>query len=206
MIHVSCFGSAQHKRLSRLMISLQFYISRLTIHNSQLTIMPADQNFRDALIHEVILRLYDESLPRILKCIGQLTDEQIWWRPNESSNSIGNLVLHLCGNVSQWIGSGLGGFPDDRARQSEFDRREGINKGELSQVLQSTMTRILPVIQNLPSEELLRKRAVQTFEESGLSILVHVTEHFSYHTGQIAYITKMLTDSPLGFYEGVILE
>ena len=168
--------------------------------------MPADQNFRDALIQEVTLRLYDESLPRILKCIDQLTDEQIWWRPNETSNSIGNLVLHLCGNVSQWIGSGLGGLPDTRARQSEFDRREGINKEELSQLLQSTMTQILPVISNLPSEELLPKRAVQTFEESGLSILVHVTEHFSYHTGQIAYITKMLTDRQLGFYEGVILE
>jgi len=163
-------------------------------------------NFRDALIQEVLLRLYDESLPRILKCIDQLTDEQIWWRPNETSNSIGNLVLHLCGNVSQWIGSGLGGFPDARARQSEFDRREGISKEELSQLLQSTMDQVLPVISNVPVEELLRKRAVQTFQESGLSILVHVAEHFSYHTGQIAYITKMLTDSPLGFYDGVILE
>ena len=164
------------------------------------------KNFHDALIQEVILRLYDESLPRIIKCIDQLTDEQIWWRPNENSNSIGNLVLHLCGNVSQWIGSGLGGFPDDRARQSEFDRREGISKTELSQLLQSTMTQILPIITKLPSEELLSKRAVQTFQESGLSILIHVTEHFSYHTGQIAYITKMLTDKSLGFYDGVILE
>ncbi len=115
-------------------------------------------------------------------------------------------MLHLCGNVSQWIGSGLGGFTDTRARQSEFDRREGINKEELSQLLQSTMEQMKPVISNLPAEELLRKRAVQTFQESGLSILVHVTEHFSYHTGQIAYITKMLTDKSLGFYDGVILE
>ncbi len=68
------------------------------------------------------------------------------------------------------------------------------------------MEQIKPVIANLAAEELLRKRAVQTFEESGISILIHVTEHFSYHTGQIAYITKMLTDNPLGFYEGIILE
>ena len=168
--------------------------------------MTSDQPLRDALIEEVLLRLYDESLPRILKCLGQLSEKQIWWRPNESSNSIGNLVLHLCGNVSQWVGSGLGGFPDTRTRQAEFDRREGINREELSQLLSSTMEQIKPVISNLPADELLNKRSVQTFEESGLSILVHVTEHFSYHTGQIAYITKMLTDNPLGFYEGIILE
>jgi uncharacterized damage-inducible protein DinB len=164
------------------------------------------QNFRDALIQEVLLRLYDESLPRIIKCLGQLSENQIWWRPNESSNSIGNLVLHLCGNVSQWIGSGLGGFPDSRTRQSEFDQREGITKEELTHLLISTMEQIKPVITNLPAEELLRNRAVQTFEESGLTILIHVTEHFSYHTGQIAYITKMLTDNPLDFYEGILLE
>ena len=168
--------------------------------------MPADQQISNALKDEVLLRLYDESLPRILKCLEQLTEKQVWWRPNESSNSIGNLVLHLCGNVSQWIGSGLGGFPDTRTRQAEFDKREGINREELSQLLSSTMEQIKPVISNLPADELLNKRSVQTFEESGLSILVHVTEHFSYHTGQIAYITKMLTDNPLGFYEGIILE
>ena len=168
--------------------------------------MPADQQLRNALIDEVLLRLYDESLPRILKCLDQLTGNQIWWRPNESSNSIGNLVLHLCGNVSQWIGSGLGGFPDTRTRQSEFDEREGILKDELTHLLISTMEQIKPVITKVETEELLRKPTVRTFEESGLTILVHVTEHFSYHTGQIAYITKMLTDNPLGFYDGIILE
>ena len=167
--------------------------------------MSADQQIRNALIAEVLLRLYDESLPRIIKCLEQLSENQIWWRPNESSNSIGNLVLHLCGNVSQWIGSGLGGLPDTRTRQAEFDKRQGISREELSQLLLSAMEQIKPVISNLPADELLRTRAVQTFEESGLSILVHVTEHFSYHTGQIAYITKMLTDKSLGFYDGVIL-
>lgn len=168
--------------------------------------MASDQEFRNALITEVLHRLYDESLPRIIKCLGQLSEDQVWWRPNESSNSIGNLVLHLCGNVSQWIGSGLGGFPDSRARQSEFDTRQGRSREDLSQLLIAVMDQIKPVIANLPAEELLRNRVVQTFEESGLTILIHVTEHFSYHTGQIAYITKMLTDNALGFYEGIILD
>lgn len=168
--------------------------------------MNSTDQLRNALIEEVILRLYDESLPRILKCIELLNNDQIWWRPNEESNSIGNLVLHLCGNVSQWIYSGLGGYPDNRKRQAEFDERAIIEKNDLVALLIQTMEKVKPVIQKVTADQLLQKRPVQTFEETGLSILVHVTEHFSYHTGQIAYITKMLTSNQLGFYEGVSLE
>lgn len=168
--------------------------------------MSTTEEFKDALISEVQVRLYDESLPRILKCLDQLENEQIWWRPNESSNSIGNLVLHLCGNVTQWIYSGLGGFPDHRSRQTEFDERRSLDKAELREMLLLTFDKIRPVITNLKEEELLQMRKVQTFTESGLSILIHVTEHFSYHTGQIAYITKLLSARPLGFYEGINLE
>ena len=168
--------------------------------------MSSAEKIKDALITEVQVRLYDESLPRILKCLDQLENEQIWWRPNEASNSIGNLVLHLCGNVTQWIYSGLGGFPDNRTRQTEFDERRVLDKSELRELLVLTLDKIRPVIIHLKETELLQTRPVQTFTETGLTILIHVTEHFSYHTGQIAYITKMLSDSPLGFYEGVSLE
>ncbi len=168
--------------------------------------MSTTEELKDALIHEVQVRLYDESLPRILKCLDQLENEQIWWRPNESSNSIGNLVLHLCGNVTQWIYAGLGGFPDQRSRQAEFDERRILDKAELREMLVLTLDKIRPVIINLKEEELLQSLTVQTFMETGLTILIHVTEHFSYHTGQIAYITKMLSDKSLGFYEGISLE
>lgn len=136
----------------------------------------------------------------------QLPEEDIWWRPNPSSNSIGNLVLHLCGNVRQWIYAGLGGHTDHRKRQIEFDTIQGLTRRQLTDLLEETMALIKPVIEELPESELLRKRPVQTFEETGLSILIHVTEHFSYHTGQIAYITKMRVDRQLGFYEGISLE
>lgn len=167
--------------------------------------MALDEQLRKALVDEVLHRLYDESLPRILRCLDRLTNEQIWWRPNESSNSIGNLVLHLCGNVNQWIYSGLGGFPDDRIRQAEFDTREFIDREDLKITLESTLEKARSVIESVTVNEILRIRPVQTFEEKGLSILIHVTEHFSYHTGQIAYITKMLSDKPLGFYDGITL-
>ncbi|MEP6795746.1 MAG: DUF1572 family protein [Saprospiraceae bacterium] len=168
--------------------------------------MTTPDQIKETLIDEILHRLYDESLPRILKCLDQLNESQIWWRPNESSNSIGNLVLHLSGNVRQWIYTGLGGYDDLRNRQSEFDERGPIPKQELLLKLTSTMELIRPVISNIPVDQLLQKRPVQTFEETGLTILIHVTEHFSYHTGQIAYISKMLLARPLGFYEGIILQ
>ena len=168
--------------------------------------MASSDDLRDALVREVLYRMYEECLPRILKCMDQLDDEKIWWRPNEESNSIGNLVLHLCGNVRQWIYAGLGKNEDLRNRQMEFDERSVISAGELKDKLITTMELVHPVIANIPTEELLNIRSVQTFEETGLTILVHVTEHFSYHTGQIAYITKMLSNKPLGFYDGVTLQ
>jgi uncharacterized damage-inducible protein DinB len=167
--------------------------------------MSNSDNLRDALVREVQFRLYKECLPRILNCLDQLDDNQIWWRPNESSNSIGNLILHLCGNVRQWIYTGLGSYADNRNRQSEFDERGPISREELVSKLTATMSMVKPVIENVPVDELLNRRPVQTFEETGLTILIHVTEHFSYHTGQIAYITKMLKDRSLGFYDGVPL-
>ena len=168
--------------------------------------MSSSDDLRDALVREVEYRLYTECLPRIIKCIDQLDNDRIWWRPNENSNSVGNLILHLCGNVRQWIYTGLGKNEDVRNRQTEFDERKGIDKEELKEKLVATMALVRPVISNIPTEELLNIRSVQTFEETGLTILVHVTEHFSYHTGQIAYITKMILDKPLGFYDGVPLQ
>lgn len=159
-----------------------------------------------ALLAEVKHRLYVECLPRIQSCLDKLTDEQVWWRPNESSNSIGNLILHLNGNVRQWILTGLGGQDDHRKRQQEFDERTHISKAKLWNTLNQTMQDLIPVIDSVTLEDLLKKRAVQTFEETGITILIHVTEHFSYHTGQIAYITKMLTSEDLEFYKGVKLE
>ena len=168
--------------------------------------MATSDDLRDALIREVHHRLYHECIPRILQCLDTLDDEMIWWRPNENSNSIGNLILHLCGNVRQWIYTGLGRNEDVRNRQAEFDARSGMTKEETKLMLIDTMQLVEPVILNVPTEELLNIRAVQTFEETGLTILVHVTEHFSYHTGQIAYITKMISDRPLDFYKGIPLE
>ena len=168
--------------------------------------METAQLICEQLINEVRRRMIEESTPRIRKCVERLSEEQVWWRPNDESNSIGNLVLHLNGNVRQWVLAGVAGNPDTRRRQSEFDEQGPVPKEELLSTLESTMSEVDHALDSITADMLIEKRPVQTFEETVLAMLVHVTEHFSYHTGQIAWITKMLTEQQVGFYEGVVLE
>jgi uncharacterized damage-inducible protein DinB len=159
-----------------------------------------------ALRRESRRRLLEESLPRILRCLAELTDEEIWWRPNEETNSVGNLVLHLLGNVGQYILSGLGGAADRRERSKEFSERGPIPRADLVGRLERTMAEAGRVIDGIDVAALLEPRVVQGFDYDGLGILIHVVEHFSYHTGQIAYAVKARKGIDLGFYRGVNLD
>ena len=155
-----------------------------------------------ALLQECRRRLFDESLPRIRKCLGQLTVDEIWARPNDQTVSAGNLVLHLAGNVRQYVIATLGGSADVRERQKEFDAAGPMATADLLAVLEKAMAEVSGVLDRIDPSTLLQTHRVQGFVESGLSILVHVVEHFSYHTGQIAYIVKSRKNVDLGFYRG----
>lgn len=156
-----------------------------------------------ALKAQFNLRIYEESIPRIEKVLTLLTDEELWYRPNSETNSVGHLILHLCGNVTQWIGSGIGQRPDLRERDLEFNTANRRTKAALVaqlHALRALTDDALSMLNN--DQDLLEERSVQGFDESILSILIHVTEHFSYHTGQIAVICKYLKGLDLGFYAG----
>lgn len=142
------------------------------------------------------------NTPRIAKCLDELTDNEIWYRPNESSNSIGNLILHLCGNITQYIISSIGGEADNRERDKEFSATGGIRKEELLIKLEDTVNKAIAVIHNCSEEDLLKVRSVQGFTYTGIGNIIHVTEHYSYHTGQIALLTKLIKNKDLGFYAG----
>ena len=144
--------------------------------------------------------LRNEYLPKIERCLEKLTDEQIWWRANEESNSIGNLILHLCGNARQWIIAGVGAQPDTRVRDAEFAQREMISRDELLTLLRSTLTEIDTVLRTVDPSTLLNPRHIQGHDVHNLEAIFHVTEHFSMHTGQIIMLTKLLTASDLRFY------
>jgi uncharacterized damage-inducible protein DinB len=145
--------------------------------------------------------LLDDYQPRIERCLEQLTDEQVWWRANENSNSIGNLVLHLCGNARQWIVCGVGGSSDSRRRDEEFAQREVIGRDELVQLLDQTLKEVGKTLSAFDPNLLLQRRTIQGKEVDLLEAIFHVTEHFSMHTGQIIQLTKLLTSRDLHFYD-----
>ena len=145
--------------------------------------------------------LREDYLPKIERCLERLTDEQVWWRAHETSNSIGNLLLHLEGNARQWILCGVGGERDARVRQREFDERAQLPRAELVEKLKATLGEVDGVLARLTARELQGRREIQGYEVSVLEAVFHVVEHFSMHTGQIILLTKTLTASDLAFYD-----
>ena len=137
---------------------------------------------------------------RIETCLGKLNADQLWARGSEQENAIGNLVLHLCGNVRQWIVAGVGGAPDMRQRDQEFAARGGIPVEELSDRLRGAVSDAAAVLDAVTADRLTERMVVQKYEMSVLEAIYHVVEHFSTHTGQIIFATKMLTSEDLGFY------
>jgi len=129
------------------------------------------------------------------------SDEQIWWRANEESNSIGNLILHLCGNARQWIVCGVGSQPDKRDRDAEFAYRYHIPRHQLLTMLRTTLADVQTTLESLDPATLLEHRPIQGHDVDILEAIFHVTEHFSMHTGQIIMLTKMHTTSDLRFYD-----
>jgi hypothetical protein len=134
----------------------------------------------------------DSAFSRITHCLEQLTDEQIWWRPRSDMNSIGNLVLHLNGNVRQLIISTIGGVPDDRDRPAEFAARNAIPKAVLLEQLTITIDSAKSVISHAPLEELCRVRRVREFDWSGLQAIVRSVSHFRGHTQEIIHQTRTI--------------
>ncbi|GAA3508063.1 hypothetical protein GCM10022393_18070 [Aquimarina addita] len=155
-------------------------------------------------IAQIIYRL-DESTRMVTTSFDQLEEGDIWKRYNESSNTIGNLMLHLCGNITQYAIASLDNKEDKRERDKEFEATAGVSKEALLVKLKDTVEEAKKILVNCSVSELMRKREVQGFILSGIGIAIHVTEHYSYHTGQIAFWTKQLKDKDLGFYNGMNL-
>lgn len=154
-----------------------------------------------AFVSEARSLLLTDYLPKIERCLALLNDQQIWWRANDQSNSIGNLLLHLSGNVRQWIVVGLGGAPETRDRDAEFAQREVIPRDELLKLVRETLNEADTTLGAFDTNRLLDPFTIQKTEVSGLAAIFHVVEHFSMHTGQIIMLTKMFADIDLEFYD-----
>ena len=161
-------------------------------------------NFNREFVNQCLFRL-EENPPRIEKCLNLLSESEVWIKANPASNSIGNLILHLCGNIRQYAISSLGGSEDSRQRDEEFLCKGNHSKKELLDMFNLTLDEAKEVITQVSEADWLKTRSVQGFEFSGIGILIHVVEHLSYHTGQIAFSTKQLKDNQLGFYKDIDL-
>jgi uncharacterized damage-inducible protein DinB len=159
-----------------------------------------DNEIGKAFLLQARLHLNDDFMPKIEKCLDVLSEEDVWWRAHETNNSVGNLLLHLSGNVRQWIVSGIGGKPDTRQRPLEFSARKAIPKYNVWSKLQHSVAEASQVLESFPAAQLLEKRKIQGFENTALQAIFHVVEHFSLHTGQIIYITKLREGRDLRFY------
>jgi uncharacterized damage-inducible protein DinB len=157
---------------------------------------PTDaQEFLDA--SRVFLK--DDFLPKLMHCLHEMPEEDLWWRPNERSNSVGNLILHLCGNLREWILNSMGGATFERNRDAEFASRGPVPKLQLIDSIQATVTEVDRVLAMLPADGLRDSFAIQRDSTSRLQAIYHVVEHFSYHLGQILYIYKLRTGKDPGF-------
>jgi uncharacterized damage-inducible protein DinB len=137
---------------------------------------------------------------KIERCLSELSDEEIWWRTHEEGNSVGNLILHICGNARQWIVSAIGGAESHRVRQAEFDARGGVSREELLDQLRGTLAEVDEVLSRLGEAQMLERRRIQDYDVTALEAIYHVVEHFAMHAGQIILLTKMLKRTDLKFY------
>jgi uncharacterized damage-inducible protein DinB len=154
-----------------------------------------EQNF----LEYSVLKLAQLSW-RIAVCLDAMSEEQIWFRSGEQANAVGNLVVHLCGNVRQWIGFGVGGKPDIRVRDREFAARGDISRAELKERLSTVITEACEIIRDLPPARLSERTTIQGHDVTVLVAIYQVVEHFSGHTGQIIFQAKALAEKDFGFY------
>jgi hypothetical protein len=159
----------------------------------------------DISVHTAFLefsrrKLMEQYWPRMRECVESLSDEQVWWRPNDVSNSVGNLMLHLNGNVRQWLIGSFKRLEDNRDRPAEFRERQQIPGSALVEKLGATLHEASAVLAGLSEADLLTTYHIQGSTVTGLHAVYQVVEHFGLHYGQILYITKLLRGKDLGFY------
>jgi uncharacterized damage-inducible protein DinB len=157
-------------------------------------------NQTDHIFLDFSVRKLELLTGRIESCLDRLNAEQIWARGGENENAVGNLLLHLSGNVRQWIVAGVGEKPDVRERDAEFATRGGAPAAELKQRLRDTVTEAVAVIAGVSGERLTERITIQKNEMAVLEAIYQVVDHFAMHTGQIQFATKMMTGADLGFY------
>jgi hypothetical protein len=128
---------------------------------------------------------------RIVHAVTQLDESDIWWRPHDSMNAVGNIILHLCGNLGQWVIAGVGGRDYVRDRPAEFAQRGGIAKDQLLARLRDAVSEADDVISKVDPGTLLSPRRIQSFDVAVVAAIFHAVSHFEGHAQEVIYIARL---------------
>lgn len=161
--------------------------------------METNNEFGKQYIDWCRFRLMNQYWPRVERCVSALTEQEVWWRQHETNNSVGNLVLHLTGNLNQFVHAGIGGEVDTRDKDQEFSERQSIPKETLIHGLKEALAVADDILSRLDASRLLSQTNVQGRERRVFEVLAIVVEHFALHTGQIIFATKLKTGKDLKF-------
>lgn len=167
--------------------------------------MAMNNSIKNELISITRNRLIEESTERIKQCLIQYSTKELWYSTHNNHNSIGNIVVHLLGNITQYILSGIGSQIDNRTRDLEFSENKNLSAHKLIEQLDGLMIKVNQVLNTINDDDLLKTQRVQCFDMTTVDILIHVIEHCSYHTGQIVYYTKYLKNIDTRFYKDMNL-
>jgi uncharacterized damage-inducible protein DinB len=173
------------------------YLVHLHHHVDQIAAAPTP----GSLFVRSSLDKMQQMAKQIKECVEELSEEQIWQRSGDHANSIGNLMLHLAGNIRQWIGHGIGGLPNVRVRDQEFAARGGRSTADILSLFDGTLTQALKIVQEMPLERLTERIKPQNHEVAILEAIYQVVGHLQLHTGQIIFATKEIAGKDLGFYK-----
>ncbi|MCB1281522.1 MAG: DUF1572 family protein [Salinibacterium sp.] len=151
-------------------------------------------------VRTAAVRLEHDYLPKVMRCLELLPEEDLWWRPHEGTNGVGQILRHLEGNLRQWVICGLGAGDDRRDRDHEFSGSTRETRDELLSRLSVTVREAAQVLRELDEATLQRRHRIQVYWTTGLDAAFHAVEHFSGHVGQVIWITKLRTGRPVDFY------
>lgn len=156
--------------------------------------MEAPNNLSNLALEALRGRITRILPSQIRTCVEELTEEQLWWRPNEQANSVGNLVLHLSGSMRHYLSRGVGGIEYQRDRPAEFAERGPITKEQLLATFDETISQATRVLDAFDTSRFMTATDEQNYVPTVFDLIFNIAIHVATHTGQIVYITKMLKE------------
>jgi hypothetical protein len=159
--------------------------------------MQTENDFKQVVLQALQSRITNILPTQILSCVEELSEEQLWWRPNEESNSIGNLVLHLSGSLRHYVSKTVGSIDYERNRPAEFNERQALPKEQVVAIFKETIAQIKQIFESFDTKRFLDSTSEQAYNPTIFNLLYNVSIHIATHTGQIVFVTKMLKDGSL---------